>query len=415
MLELCLFDLDNTLVRTDDLEDIRVACARNADPARLQALAVRIRLRPDRRIYGHALLHAIKQRFPQLKLGVFTRAPRSYTNAVLEWAYPGFPWDVTITYEDVSPTKPKGDGVLAAMQHVGVHNTSLVALIGDTDVDVKAAYNSGCLAAVDRQAWPFRYLPEHWRALDLVPDAFIENEADVLDFLAEHRRFLPNMERLLEGGPLQRALRYDKLGYFMHQQVEKSRTPYHISVAGRSFSNHRSVNPRHASHALTASIEANKDAVDFPQFWIDTLRSFIDKNFETFFRPRDVVVTVVPHRPGRQPRLERLLSQLAASVTAVPLEANVTCASDLLAYRPGVRSNHNEFLTRAERFENVRDHLVVNQPGQVAGNKAYLVIDDVVTTGASLIYAQKRLQAAGAGEVKLIGLGKNIGDIYAYT
>jgi predicted amidophosphoribosyltransferase len=51
----------------------------------------------------------------------------------------------------------------------------------------------------------------------------------------------------------------------------------------------------------------------------------------------------------------------------------------------------------------------------VAAQKSYLIIDDVVTTGASLIYAQKRLEEAGASNVHLLGLGKNVGDIYSYS
>ncbi|WP_291379420.1 MULTISPECIES: HAD family hydrolase [Achromobacter] len=414
MLELCLFDLDNTLIRTDDLKDIREACANNSNPARLRALVEQIRQLPDRRIYSHAFLRTIRQRFPGIKLGVFTRAPRSYVNTVLDWAYPGFIWDVIIAYEDVRPTKPYGDGVLVAMQHLQLHNPSAVALIGDTDVDVKAAYNSGCLVAVDTQAWPYRYLQEHWRALELVPDAFIEGEADVLAFLAEHRQFLPNMECLIESAPRQRVWRYDKIGYFMPRPLEDGGSPYQIHVAGRSFSNHGSVNPRHAVHALTASIGACKDVVVFPPYWIETIRNFINLNFDALFGPKEVVVTVVPHRPDRQPRLERLLEQLAASFAVNPLEVNVTCVPDLLAYTNGVRSNHNEFLNRAERFENVREHLIVNRPDRVERNKAYVVVDDVVTTGASLIYAERCLKAAGAGQVMLLGLSKNIGDIYAY-
>jgi len=32
MFDLCLFDLDDTLVRTSDLKELREACKRNSDP-----------------------------------------------------------------------------------------------------------------------------------------------------------------------------------------------------------------------------------------------------------------------------------------------------------------------------------------------------------------------------------------------
>lgn len=411
MLELCLFDLDNTLVKTNDLQELREASKNNVDPHHLAQLGAHIQNDPWRRIYDRAFLQSLRGHFPQLKLGVFTRAPRSYTETLLAWAYPGFDWDVVIAYEDVTPTKPYGNGVLTAMETLGVDYVDRVALIGDNDSDVKAAYNAGCLVAVDKRSWPQRMLPEHWKAQDLIPDGIIKSPQDVLDFIRDHRPFLPNLERLLEGGAFHRALRYDKVGYWADGDARR----FSISVAGRCISNHNSVQWRRVNHALSNSIEANKDSQAFPLAWLEAVRSFIDQNFSPMFHPKEVVVTVVPHRPGREPRLERLLSQLEAYLGANPIEAAVTCVPDLLAYTVGVRSNHNEFLSRSQRFENVRDHLIVNRPELATARKSYLVIDDVVTTGASLIYSQKRLEEAGARDVHLLGLGKNIGDLYSYA
>lgn len=411
MFELCLFDLDNTLIKTDDLQELREASKNNTDPHHLARLRTLIQNDPARRIYDYPFLQTLRGHFPQLKLGVFTRAPRSYTETLLAWAYPGFDWDVVIAYEDVFPTKPYGNGVHTAMEAVGVEYIDRVALIGDNDIDVKAAYNAGCLVAVDNRSWPHRMLPEHWRAQDLIPDGIIKSPQDVLDFIRDHRPFLPNLERLLEGGAFQRRLRYDKVGYWADGDGRR----YSISVAGRCISNHNSVQWRRESHALSDSIAANKDSHAFPPAWLEAVRNFIDQNFSPMFHHKEVVVTVVPHRPGREPRLERLLNQLDAYLGANPIEAAVTCVPDLLAYTAGVKSNHNEFLSRAQRFENVRDHLIVNRPELATARQSYLVIDDVVTTGASLIYSQKLLEGADAREVHLLGLGKNIGDLYTYA
>lgn len=412
MLELCLFDLDNTLARTDDLKTVREASKNNYDPGHLTNLKALIQLDPGRCIYEHHFLEELRVRFPQLKLGVFTRAPRSYAETFLEWAYPNFYWDVIVAYEDVSPTKPYGNGVYKAMEAVGVEHLGKVALIGDNDSDVKAAYNAGCLVAVDKRSWPSHMLSEHWRARDLIPDGIIENPQDVLDFIQDHRPFLPNLERLLEGVDPQRGCRYEKVGYWAVNDPRR----YPISVAGRSISNHKSVQLLRQVHLLSKSIENNKESTAFPQVWLENLRDFIRTTFCTLFKKMEVVVTVVPHRPNRHPRLELLLDQLAAYLTVNPLNrVTVTCVSNLLAYSAGVQSNHNEFLTRNQRFENVRNHLFLNRPEIVAAQKSYLIIDDVVTTGASLIYAQKRLEEAGASNVHLLGLGKNVGDIYSYS
>ncbi|MEZ2739704.1 HAD-IA family hydrolase [Comamonas jiangduensis] len=411
MVDLCLFDLDNTLVKTDDLKNIREACKNNANPIRLLALKQLVRRNPFRRIYASGFLRDIQENFPGIKLGVFTRAPRSYTDTVLTCAYPGFDWDVVVANEDIPRTKPHGDGVHLAMEKLGIQRTERVLLIGDSDVDVKAAYNAGCLVAVDKQSWPQKPLSEHWRALELMPDAVIARQHEVLELLGDHRPFLPNLERLLEGGSDRKGYRYLKAGYFVPREVEENCERYTINLAGRSFSKHAAVELRREDSVLSASIEDNKQSTEFPLEWIEAVRNYIDRALTSFC---DTVVTVIPHRPGREPRLEMLLKQLAISLETDPLGPQVSCVPDLLAYAAGVRSNHNEHLTRVQRFENVRDHLFVKHPDLIDQNKAILVIDDVVTTGASLIYAHKRLTDSGASHVYLLGLGKNIGDIYAY-
>lgn len=412
MLELCLFDLDNTLVHTDDLQWIRENSKQNFNPAHLAQLNAQIFQNPWRKIYySESFLKELRRTFPDLKLGVFTRAPRSYTDAVLNWAYPNFTWDITIAYEDVFHTKPCGEGVRRAMHAVGVNKVERVVLIGDSDADVKSGYNAGCLVALDVRSWKRgRRRKTHWKAQDLVPDGIIERDQDMLEFIQDHRPFLPNLERMLAQGEPLRMARYIELN---HWGIE-DKTHYSISVAGRSISHHNSVEMRRAHHPLSKSIEDHKNSCVFPVQWVDSIRNFIALRLSPILAPKEVIVTVVPHRPERAPRLEQLLKQLELRLATYPLCAKVTCIPDLLAYTDGVRSQHHNFLKRRERFENVRDHLVVNLPKFVTAGRTYLVIDDVVTTGASLIYAQKRLQAAGARDVHLFGLGKNVGDLYAY-
>jgi HAD superfamily hydrolase (TIGR01549 family) len=105
--------------------------------------------REDRLIYGGDLLATIRKVHPKLKLGIFTRSPRSYTDTVLRWAYPTLEWDIVIAYEDVPRTKPHGDGIDLAMNKFGIESLDKVLLVGDTDVDVRAAYNCGCVVVLD--------------------------------------------------------------------------------------------------------------------------------------------------------------------------------------------------------------------------------------------------------------------------
>lgn len=413
MFDLCLFDLDDTLVRTTDLKEIREACKHNSDPQRLHALLDQLGREDGRHIYSVELLRQIRAEFPQLKLGVFTRSPQSYTQTVLNWAYPGFQWDIVVAYESVRRTKPYGDGIDLAMNTLGVEYIDRVIMVGDSDVDVRASYHCGCLVALDTGAWPYSWDPTHWKAVGLVPDAIIDIPDDLLRVLHTPGCYLPELERLLAGIELApQTPRFDKINHFIVEAAGGDRTPYPIYVAGRSFANYESVQYRKQWHALTVSIGEHKDADVFPDDWINTIRRFIEDQYFALFGTLRVVVCVVPHRPGRKARLEKLLEQFEQSVHERSIDGfEVICLTDLLAFKQGVKSQHNDYLNREERFINVRDHLFVQNPDRISSDTAYLVVDDVTTTGASLIYAGKYLKMAGARDVKCLSMAKNIGNI----
>lgn len=410
MFKICLFDLDDTLIRTEDLKDVREACKNNSDAGNLSKVISAIKADEDRRIYDLSALTKIRSDFPELKLGVFTRSPRSYAKVVLEWAYPGFEWDILIAYEDVTWTKPRGDGIVKAIKEFGVKYLTEVILVGDSDVDVRSAYNCGCPVVVDKGGWPYKWGSEHWGAVQRVPDALIDSPSSMPSVLSVPHSFLPDLERLLEGAA--GSSRFDKLNHFIPRSVGGDTTAYPIHVAGRYFSNYKSIQQRRKWHSLTDSIDKNKESDEFPVEWIKTIRNFISREFLAFFGVKNVVVTVIPHRPGRKPRLENLLTQLQQSVVDEPIKNRaIVCEPDLLSFKAGVRSQHNDHLNGNERFENVRDHLLVQFPDKVTGATSYLILDDVTTTGASLIYASKYVRMAGASDVKCLSLAKNIGTV----
>src|SRR5690606_23918213 len=142
----------------------------------------------------------------------------------------------------------------------------------------------------------------------------------LLDVLRRPLSHLPELERLLAGGQPPRTPRFDKINHFIAKAAGGDTTPYPIYVAGRSFSNYESVQYRKHWHALTASIGDNKDADEFPNGWITAIRHFVEDHYLAGFGVVRVVLSVVPHRPGRKARLESLLMQLAQSVRERPLE-----------------------------------------------------------------------------------------------
>lgn len=414
MYKICLFDLDDTLIRTEDLKDDREACANNRDSKNLAQIKSQL-TDSDRVIYKREILDQIRIDFPGLKLGVFTRSPRSYTELLLDWAYPGFEWDIIVAYEDVRKRKPHGDGIDAAIAAFGVKYLNEVMMVGDVDIDIRSAYNCGCLVTLDKGAWPNKRTPNHWRALELIPDAIIDSPEELLKVLEDPDSFLPELEHSLIEGSARRALsscRFDKINHFIAKAAGGTTQAYPIYVAGRSFSNYASLEHRRKWHELTESIANHKEADQFPEAWVETVRTFIAKEFVPLFGTRQIVVSVIPHRPGRTPRLENFLVQLKASIADNPISRRtVLIEPELLTFSDGVKSQHNDLLGRDDRFINVRDHLSVNKTELIAGGRSFLIIDDVTTTGASLIYANKYLTEAGAYEVKCLSMAKNVTDV----
>lgn len=413
MIRLCLFDLDQTLVDTADLQMLRESGVHRNDAAYKGEVQVAFRSR-NRHIINEVTLLTLALTNPDMKIGVFTRSPRRYVDVILEEAYPLIRWDAVVAYEDVETRKPSGEGIYKAMIDLGLNDTDYlpdVVLVGDSDVDIRASYNAGCLAILFKQGWPSAYERTHWRCLGLLPDAVVDNQDELGVVISNIVPKLPDLECLLSD-PAQAPPfpRFDDIGKFF----PNDHTRHVVFAAGRSFAGYKSLDARRDWHGLSQSIQANKNSIAFPDEWIASIKRFIaHHNRYLYALPFDseLVVCAIPPRPDRVPRLNHLIDQLRASYGPIPRLKRMILTFDagMLAYRAGVRSHSGEHLSLEERFANVRDHLFVVKPGEARG-KRFLVLDDVSTTGATLLYAKKYLTEAGATSVDCFTIAMNISN-----
>ncbi|MBN8500721.1 MAG: HAD-IA family hydrolase [Sphingomonadales bacterium] len=419
MIRLCLFDLDQTLVDTEDMQVLREAGKHRSDAAYAGEVRTAFRSR-QRNIIDEALLISLQLAIQGLKIGIFTRSPRRYVDVVLSEAYALIDWDVVIAYEDVEHYKPNGEGIHRAMNAVGLGNAGElpnILMVGDGDVDIRAAYHAGCRVALFKKGWPRSYDKTHWRSLGLLPDLVLDDQEELLARASNPFPGLPDLERLLDAGiQAPGQPRFDEIGKFF----PNDRTRHVMHAAGRYFPFHDSLNYRRGWHRLSQSIQDNKEALAFPPEWIETLRRFIAFHYRflttiPFGNGTELIITAIPARPERIHRLGHLIAQLQASYGADPRlnRLRLTFDPNVLAYRQGVQSQSHDHLTHEQRFANVRDHLYVVNPTAAQGKK-FLVIDDVSTTGATLLYGKKYLSEAHANSVDCFTLAQTISDPLRY-
>lgn len=98
---------------------------------------------------------------------------------------------------------------------------------------------------------------------------------------------------------------------------------------------------------------------------------------------------------------ERGYNQSALLVQALCRQGDLRSAPDTLVRT--VNTVHQVGRTRSERMENMREAFAVSDPTVIQGQEVVLV-DDILTTGATLLMCARTLHAAGAIRVRSITL-----------
>ncbi len=112
----------------------------------------------------------------------------------------------------------------------------------------------------------------------------------------------------------------------------------------------------------------------------------------------DLVIPVPLHRARHR---ERGFNQSEVLAEGVSQAINVSLAKEILKRKK--RTKDQTYLNVQQRTENVRDAFVVTQPERI-NNRKVILVDDVITTGATLNECARMLRQAGAKEIFAVTL-----------
>jgi hypothetical protein len=279
----------------------------------------------------------------------------------------------------------------------------VVVAIGDDECDIKAAYHAVCHTALFKSKGSG---VSGYRAYDLAPDFIFEDVDYFLDEMENPNNYLMSLEFPCST----EASSVGNSRTFSFQDPDDGR--HRISAFGRFFSKYAPLQAIRHHHHLTNEIEACKTASSFPQRWVNVILHDCAEQTRYLRSGQSVVLTCIPARPGRDHRLGRLIQQCQDySATHHSSNMRIRFEPNLFEYAPGVRSNSNEHLNREDRFANVTEYLKLSSTANLQAADKVIVIDDVVTSGSTLIGAGKLLKQAGVEFVRLVAMAKNVGQI----
>lgn len=392
-LHAAIFDLDNTLCLTDSLEGIRTS----GNPSLLT----------DDILAGISLFDCITYVLDELvknnvKIGLVTNSPRWYVERLL--MYFGLQkFQSVITYTEVKADgiKPSPLGINLAIEELGLNKNHNIIYVGDDYRDFDAAYAAGIKPIAP--SWGSK------KPISQMPAAVLSSSSlvdDIDDF--DHMCLIADRCAEISSFNLNKKWLYFAPLDIEGNVIALSRDKIKLVTFGRYFSQGHELTAKYFdNHKLSQDIakkEANPRFVA-PEYWVDLFGHAMGELAKFFLSNGDDfdIITVIPSKKGKNPRLENLLKRIqrASSVTSKFIP-------DLFYFEDGAKSLKTLGGQKYREAE-IQSSLKLNKKYvEQLKDRRILIIDDVITTGSTFRGAFKLLEDYSPSKILGLCLAKTV-------
>ena len=125
---------------------------------------------------------------------------------------------------------------------------------------------------------------------------------------------------------------------------------------------------------------------------------------EPVFSGADIITPVPLHWARKQKRGYNQAEWLSRGI--VSQMGNIELCTDILIRKKHTRTQVK--LDKSERWKNVKGAFVIAEgKGEIIRGKSVILVDDIITTGATTASCTEALLKAGAKSVKVVSLGRD--------
>lgn len=300
------------------------------------------------------------------RIGIVTTSPRNYAEAVL--AKFGIPYDTLVAYQDTETHKPEPEPLIKALGNIGIAANE-AAYVGDDVADVEACVHAGLTS-----------IGAGWGVSDF--EEFSSKAPDI---------WLTDPSQLLQPDGLNRFRYLAELGC----EGQPGAAGAYLSCGRDRYALGRYFQPadkRHAGAALSKRLLEFKSS-DFPaNVLAQTLVGFLGN---VGWQPNTIVA--VPKKPSQaRDRFSAIFQALKGRVGFSRIDgSSLSCVKEVGDYKTMGKPERAAAIAGAYAWVGPR------LTGQV------LLLDDVLTTGATADECQRVLYGAGATEIRTVAFGRS--------